>query len=105
MKCKHKESTISRDGKECSKCGLNWYQCLQENRQKKKSKFPPELIKEYGEQTYRDRKQTHNSYDDCAECSVMVADACGYITEKEQKAFHKAIVKYARTTRFPKSFI
>jgi len=106
MKCKHKESTINRDGKECLTCGLNWYQCLKDKRQEKKSKFPPDLVKEYGEQTYRDKKSTGaKRYKDAAWSSAYVAEACGYITEKEIPRFLEAITNYAKTTKFPKNFI
>lgn len=58
--------------------------------------FPPELIQHYGECTYYDRVRTTNSYEDSADCSACVAEACGEIQEKDQKRFCKEIVKYAK---------
>lgn len=75
-------------------------------KQKTRRKFPAELVKEYGEQTYRDKRSTKcRTYDDAAWSSVYVAQACGEITEKEMNLFRGAIAKYARSTRFPKNFI
>jgi hypothetical protein len=91
---------------------------------KKRRTFPKELVKEYGEQTYRDYKRnndafkkygpckgngnfpnTRKTFEDAAWSSVYVAEGCGFISEEEHAAFHAAIVKYAKTTRFPKNFI
>jgi len=87
-------------------------------------RFPSELVKEYGEQTYRDRKRhndaykkygpckgngnfpnTRRTYEDAAWCSVLVAEGCGLIEEHEERAFLKAIVRYAKTTKFPPNFL
>ena len=67
-------------------------------------KFAPALIKEYGEQVWRDRKSTQHSYEDAAWSSVYVAEAVGLITNKDIPRFHKAIVKYAKTTKFPRNY-
>ena len=66
--------------------------------------FSKKLIKQYGEQTYRDSKRGH-SYEDAAWSSVYVAEGCGEIESKDESKFHKAIVKFAKTTKFPKNFI
>ena len=58
--------------------------------------FPKELVKEYGECTIGDSKRTNSSYEDASWSSVYVAEACGYIKEKEQTNFRKAIIKYAK---------
>ena len=63
------------------------------------------LVEEYGQQTYRDRQRTKNSHEDCAWSSVYVAEACGYISEKDMKRFHRAIVKYSKSFHPPRSFI
>lgn len=39
MKCQHKESVWTRDGKECRKCGLGWYFALKEKRLQKQKKL------------------------------------------------------------------
>jgi hypothetical protein len=89
-----------------------------------KTKFTKELVKRYGEQTYRDYKHhndafkkygpckgngnfpnTRKTFEDAAWSSVWVASACGEIEEKDEKLFLKEIVKYAKTTKFPKNFI
>lgn len=74
----------------------------------KKPKFSPELVKKYGEQTYRDKKNQGRrgkyAYEDAAWGSVYVASACGEIEEKDELLFLKAIVKYAKITKFPKNF-
>lgn len=89
-----------------------------------RKKFPVALVKEFGEQTYRDYKNhrdaykkygackgngnfpnTRRSHEDVAWTSVFVAEGTGQITEKEQDAFHKAIVEYAKTTKFPRNFV
>ena len=86
--------------------------------------FPKELVKEYGEQTYRDYKRhndafkkygpckgngnfpnTRRTYEDAAWCSVLVAEGVGLIDSSEEMNFLRAIVKYARTTKFPANFI
>ena len=38
MKCKHLESTINRDGKECRACGLGWRFVIAKKRMKKRDK-------------------------------------------------------------------
>ena len=76
------------------------------------NKFALDLVKEYGEQTVRDfRRQnkqgtraTRQRYENAAWSSVYVAEACGYIVEKEQDAFLKAIVDWACKAKLPKSF-
>jgi hypothetical protein len=87
-------------------------------------KITKALIQEYGEQTYRDYKSRRDAYkkygkaningnfpnkrptyEDAAWSSVYVAWGCGFITEKQQKTFLKAIIKYAKETKFPKNFI
>jgi hypothetical protein len=74
-----------------------------------KSKFSKELVKRYGEQTYRDKRaqgrKGKSAYEDAAWSSVYVASACGEIEEKDQRKFLKVIVNYAKTTKFPKNFI
>lgn len=89
-----------------------------------KKKFKKELVQEYGEQTYRDYKQhkdafkkygpckgngnfpnKRRSWEDVAWISVYVAWGCGLIKESEHNAFLRAIVKYAKTTKFPRNFI
>jgi len=73
---------------------------------KQRRTFPKKLVKEYGEQTYRDRRYSgKSSYEDAAWSSVYVAEGCGQIESEEEKRFHAAIVKYAKTTRFPKNFL
>jgi hypothetical protein len=75
---------------------------------KKRAKpFDKELIKQYGEQTYRDSKRMKQSFNDSSWASTYVAAACGFIknTEKERLRFRRAIINYARKTRFPKNFI
>lgn len=68
-------------------------------------KFPEELVKDYGEQTYRDHQRTNNPLEDAAWASVYVAEAVGQIIESEMNKFHAALVKYAKTTKFPDNFI
>ena len=77
---------------------------------KKARKFPLELVKDYGEQVFRDRRARTRygekcSFEDAAIASVWVAQACGLITEKEMPRFTKEIIKYAKTTKFPEIFI
>lgn len=80
----------------------------------KKYKFPANLIKEYGEQTVRDYKSqnrysrkraSRKAYKDAGWSSAYVAEACGFITEKQIPAFLEAIVDFACTTKLPKNFI
>jgi hypothetical protein len=77
---------------------------------KARAKFPKELVKDYGEQVFRDRRARTRyggkcSFSDAAIASVWVAQACGLITEKEMPRFEKEIINYAKTTRFPKDFL
>ncbi len=67
---------------------------------KSRRTFPKELVIDYGGTTHGDHKKTNNSIEDCAWCSVYVAEAVGQITEGEKKRFHAALVKYAKTTIF-----
>lgn len=70
-----------------------------------KSKFSEELIKEYGEQVYRDNKSNKNGLESNSYSSSEVAAACGLIEEKDKEKFRKIILKYAQTTKFDKTFI
>jgi hypothetical protein len=63
------------------------------------------LVKEYGEQVYRDKKYNGNSLESNANTSMEVALACYQIKEKEKKKFYKDILYYAKTTYFPTNFI
>ena len=72
---------------------------------RKTSKFDKKLIKEYGEQVYRDHLRSGNTLDDSSYPSAYVAEACGEIEEKDFERFRKAIVNYAKRTKFPKNFI
>lgn len=74
-------------------------------KKKRKPKFSKELIKEYGEQTHRDHLRTGQPYEDSAWPSVLVAEGCGQIKEADENAFHAALVKYAKKTKFPDNFI
>ena len=74
------------------------------------NEFDPALVKEYGEQTYRDYKRrtqfgAKSRYEDAAWSSAYVAWGCSYITEKEIPKFLKAIVRYAKTHKFPSNFV
>lgn len=73
--------------------------------------FKKALVKEYGEQTYRDAKSQNGK---CTKSlkklelaswgNAMVAGGCGLIDGKYEAAFRRAIVRYAKTTRFSKRF-
>ena len=65
--------------------------------------YKKSLIKEYGEQIWRDAERTNNSYKDCSYCSAAVAYACGFV--KNEERFRLAILKYARETKKPEGFI
>ncbi len=70
----------------------------------KKIKFPPEIIKEYGEQIWRDQNYNKNGYDSNSYNGSEVAAACGEIEEKDKEKFRKTILEYARKHRKPKGF-
>jgi hypothetical protein len=117
------KSSAARHGGSSPSTSTNLYM------KRTRSKFPKELVKEYGEQTYRDRKSHNAAYrkyanpktnphfrktdnhgslwtwEDAAWTSVYVANGVGLITDKEQDKFHAAIVNYAKTTKFPRNFI
>jgi hypothetical protein len=65
--------------------------------------FRKSLIKEYGEQVYRDSKYSNRSLSDCSYSSAMVAQACGEC--KDEEKFRLAILKYANETKFPENFV
>ena len=69
-------------------------------------RFSKKLIKEYGEQTYRDSLRTNHDFESSAICSVEVAAACGFIrdTEKTKQAFQDALVEFARNFEPPASW-
>lgn len=70
-----------------------------------KRRFSLELIKEYGEQTYRDYRRTRQTIEDCSWTSVEVAISLREVKAYDREIFQKEIVKYALTTKFPINFI
>ena len=70
----------------------------------KEIKFRPELIKEYGEQIWRDQNYNKNGYNSNSYNGSEVAAACGQIKDKDKENFRKTILEYARKHRKPKGF-
>lgn len=104
MKCKHEKFVYGVRGYTCERCGI--FAKISVSKVKEVYKpFTKELVKEYGEQVYRDSKYNGNSLEDNSYSNAAVAEACGEIERCEEEKFRKAILKYAKTTRFPENFI
>lgn len=65
--------------------------------------FKKSLIKQYGDQTYRDHLSTKKSLEDCSYGNAWVAQACGQVVDEEK--FRKAILKYATETKYDSNFV
>ncbi len=65
--------------------------------------FSAELIKEYGEQVFRDNLRNKRGFDHCADISVEVAAAVYYIGDSEaiKEAFKKKIIEFAENFKPP----